>query len=185
MMLPYQICLIITSYLSYSDLECLSKIHQFFNQNFNNKFKEYKTFYDSITWSRRDWNAKVNDYFDIVIKCLFLNLPYEKVYRIKLLRSHFIRSLTPQSILEHVCFCQKPNIPDWNPKCVLCSPVLFNAFDLTYYESFYTGLSEVEVRIAKNLYKKSTFGFFGSEPNNWFHRLNTNSFVFLKNTEDF
>ena len=80
MLLPYQICLIIASCLSYSNLEALSKVNQLFNQIFNNKSKEYKTFHDSLTWNRRDWDTKLNDYFDILVKCLFQNLPYEKVF---------------------------------------------------------------------------------------------------------
>ena len=109
MLLPYQICLIIASYLTYSDLESLSKVSQLFNQNFNGKLKDYKTFYDSMTWNCCGWDNKLNEYFDIVIKCLFHNLPYEKVFRIKLLKSPFLRLLSPQSVFYHICFCRKAN----------------------------------------------------------------------------
>ena len=185
MLLPYQICLIIASYLTYSDLESLSKVSQLFNQIFNAKLKDYKTFYDSMTWNRCGWDNKLNEYFDIVIKCLFDNLPYEKVFRIKLLKSRFLRSLSPQSVFYHVCYCRKANNPGrYSNKCVLCSPVSFYDSEMYYFEHFHAGLTEVEVRIAKNLYRNQLFHLFGRTPN-WFRTLNSDSIIHLMDSEQF
>ena len=129
--------MIIASYLYYSDLESISKVCQVFDQIFNQKFIVYKTFYDSVTWNRCDWNSTVYDFFDLVIKCMFEELPYQKVYRLKLLRSRFLHSLTPQNIFRHLCFCYKmPNSVKHLNNCVLCSPVSFFDSELYYYEHF-------------------------------------------------
>ena len=185
MLLTYQVCLIIASCLSYSNLESISKVNQLFNQIFNNRLKAYKTFYDSLTWNRHSWDIKLNDYFDIVVKTLFENLPYEKIFRIKLLRSRFLRSLTPQSILYHVCFCRKANNPGrYHNKCMLCCPVSFYDSELFYFEHFHTDLSNIEVRTAKNLYKNQIFLLFGKTPN-WYHTVNSDSIVHLTDPEQF
>ena len=174
--------MIIASYLHYSDLESISKVCQVFDQIFNQKFTAYKTFYDSLTWNRCDWNSTVDDFFDLVIKCLFEELPYQKVYRLKLLRSRFSHSLTPQNIFRHLCFCYKARNSVRHPNnCVLCCPVPFFDSELYYYEHFHVGLTKIEVRAAKNLYQNNMFNIFGKTPN-WFRTLNSPSIVYFTNT---
>lgn len=165
----------IASYLHFSDLQAVSKVCLIFNEIFNKDFKDYKQFYELITWNSDDWDKTLNDHFENVLTSIREVLPYENVYRIKLLKASFLRVLSLQSILEHVCFCVKSNCPGkYKNKCLLCSPVYFYDSELHYYENFHVRLPCHEVKIVKNLYKKCVFDFFVSKPNNWFHRLNTN-----------
>ena len=174
--------MIIASYLHYSDLESVSKVCQVLDQIFNQKFTVYKTFYDSVTWNRYDWNSTVDGFFDLVIKCMFEKLPYQKVYRLKFLRSHFLHSLTPQNIFQHLCFCYKtPNLVKHLNNCVLCSPVSFFDSELYYYEHFHVALSKIEVRAAKNLYQNGVFEVFGKTPN-WFRTIQSPCTVYFTNT---
>ena len=55
-------------------------------------------------------------------------------------------------------------------KCELCSPVYFFPSELWYFENFTFGLSDVEKRIAVNLFNDPAFSVFGSIPN-WYHTL--------------
>ena len=85
-------------------------------------------------------------------------LPYTKVYRISLLKNRFLRSLTPQSVFEHVCFCSKSNCPGkYKGKCQLCCPVNFFDSEYHYFESFGVGLSQLDCRFVKNLYTNLVF----------------------------
>ena len=89
-----------------------------------------------------------------------------------MLRSAFHRALTPQSILEHFSYCKKLNNPGrYFLKCELCSPVYFFPSELWYFENFTFGLSDVEKRIAVNLFNNPAFSAFGSVPN-WYRTLN-------------
>ena len=169
--------MIIASYLHFSDLQSVLKISSVFNQIFNTKLNDYKQFYENLTWDTDGWNSKLNEYFNVVISELYQALPYQKVYRISLLKSRFLRSLTPQSVFEHVCFCTKSNCPGKHKgKCQLCCPVNFFDSEYRYFECFSVGLSDLELKIVINLYKHLKFDFFGQVPNNWFQRLNTNYF---------
>ena len=67
-------------------------------------------------------------------------------------------------------------------KCVLCNPVLFYDSEMYYFEHFYAGLTEVEVTIAKNLYRNRLFHLF-SRTQNWFCTINSNSIIHLTDSE--
>ena len=128
-------------------------------------------FYGFITWNRSEWDMKLDQYFDTVFNSLFQILPYYKVYRFKLIKCHFLRCLTPQSILEHLCFCKKLNKPGRFPfACELCTPVSFMPYETYYFEYFYQGLSKVEIRTYENLYKKNELFVFGQTAN-WFRTI--------------
>ena len=155
--------MIIASYLHYSGLESISKVCQIFEQIFTENFKVYKTFYNTLTWNRYWWDTTVNDYFDLVLKELFAKSSYQKVFRLKLLMSRFLRSLTPQSVLSHVCFCSKSFKRFQN--CCVCATVKFYDSEMYYYEHFHVGLSKIEVRTVKNLYRENIFTIFSKAPN--------------------
>ena len=184
-MIPFHVCLIIASYLHFSDLQSVPKISSIFNQIFNTKLIDYKQFYEKLTWDIDGLNSKLNSYFDIVLHELHESLPYTKVYRISLLKNRFLRSLKPQSVFEHVCFCTKSDCPGkYKRKCQLCCPVNFFDSEYRYFESFGVGLSELDCRIVKNLYTNLKFDFFGQVSNNWFRRLNTNHLQKIVNYHD-
>ena len=122
---------------------------------------------------RSKWDLKLNQYFDTAFNSLFEILPYQKVYKVKLLRSRFLRCLTPQSILEHLSFCKKLISPARFPfKCELCSPVSFMPYETNYCDHFYQNLSQEEKSIYNTLYKKGEFSIFGQVPN-WFRTINS------------
>ena len=101
---------------------------------------------------------------------------------LKLLKSCFLHSLTPQNIFRHLCFCYKPpNSFKHLNNCVLCSPVSFFDSELYYYEHFYVALSKMEVRAAKNLYQNGVFEVFGKTPN-WFRTIQSPCTVYFTNT---
>ena len=140
------------------------------------KSLKIKQFYESITWNSDYWDTKLNDHFHIVLKSLFSILTYQKVYRIKLLKRSFFKIINPPKVSWNMyIFCVKSNVPGkYKNKCFLCSPVSFYNSELYYYENFHVGLTCREIKIVKNLYRNRVFGFFGSVPNDWFRRLNTN-----------
>ena len=63
-LLPFEICLLIPSYLRYTDVEVISTFNSVFDQIFNEKFKTYKQFYDLTTWYRKEWDKILNCIFD-------------------------------------------------------------------------------------------------------------------------
>ena len=63
-LLSFEICLLIPSYLRYTDVEVISTFNSVFDQIFNEKFKTYKQFYDSTTWYRKGWDKTLNCIFD-------------------------------------------------------------------------------------------------------------------------
>ena len=150
----------------------MSQFNSIFNQIFNEEFKTYKQFYDLTTWCRRGWDATLDYIFNNVIDALKDKLPAQKKVQVRLLRPIFFRSVTPQTILKHFCHLKKFNNPSrYFLKCDLCSPVYFFPFGQWYFESFAFGLSDVEKRIARNLFNDPSFSVFGKAPS-WFRTLN-------------
>ena len=62
LLLPYHICILIATYLNYSDLKSLSKVVKIFNQIFEGQFKSYKKFYRFINWNRSEWDMKLDQF---------------------------------------------------------------------------------------------------------------------------
>lgn len=63
-LLPIEICLLVASNLRYSDLEVMSTYSQVFDQILKENYKNYKQFYDLLTWSRSCWNKTLDCIFD-------------------------------------------------------------------------------------------------------------------------
>ena len=104
----------------------MSQFNSIFNQIFNEEFKTYKQFYDLTTWCRRGWDATLDYIFNNVIDALKDKLPAQKKVQVRLLRPIFFRSLTPQTILEHFCYCKKINNPGrYFLKCDYVLPFIF------------------------------------------------------------